>query len=526
MNMKNEMTCQTKISSPTNKKGWSVKHSKIDIEEIQEKVIKRKEDSNETKREESENERKFSYDNVKIMQDKIREKEHLNFEHEMDDSLEKHRDKIIDLVRAEKMLSKFMNESTKSYSWLLKTIQEILHSEETVMQDHGLQFENTKTAAKHNSKLLEKYNYNYAKLVAAHPNSTITPGSEFRKPEVLEKLLYKHEDWNFIKAILTDGADYPINKDIENEEKLREDLIYMIKRGNHKSTLTIDNKKEVQAVLEKETLRGWQFPIKIETILKIHGAMYIPIGIIDQITVNKHGEYIPKKRWIHDCKYEYPSGQSLNKIVDLSGYPKCRYGHALLRYLHQVHQARLDHPDTVILQIKTDLDSAYRRLHTTPNIATKQITIVNNLGYVTVRLPFGSKPAPVVYSTTSDALFDLANDLLREEKWDPDKLHAKIRNKLPEKTVLDKSIPFGKAKRLFVPVPKRQTFIEGYVDDGIGGCLDINDNLKRLQNSISLSTEVFFRPITTTEKVKRNDQINDTKLQGEGKPSEIKVILG
>ena len=84
--------------------------------------------------------------------------------------------------------------------------------------------------------------------------------------------------------------------------------------------------------------------------------MYIPIGIIDQITVNEEGAYVPKKRWIHDCKFAYPSGQSLNKIVDLTGYPKCRYGYALLRYLHQIHQARLDNPDTVILQIKTDLD--------------------------------------------------------------------------------------------------------------------------------------------------------------------------
>ena len=92
---------------------------------------------------------------------------------------------------------------------------------------------------------MKKYNYDYSKLVADHPNSTITPGSEFIKPAILEKLFHKHEDWNFIKAILTDGADYPINKEIIDENKLKEDLIYMIKRGNHKSTLTKENQKEV-----------------------------------------------------------------------------------------------------------------------------------------------------------------------------------------------------------------------------------------------------------------------------------------
>ena len=296
---------------------------------------------------------------------------HLLIDETMYGTMEEHRDKIMDVMKAEKMMSGFMNNTIKSDYWLLDTIREILDSDEVEMQDHGLLFENTKTAAKHNSKLLKSYDYNYKNLVQNHPNSTISPGSEFRKPEVLEKLFSKHEDWKFIKAILTDGADYPINKKVIDEEKLREDLVYMIKRGNHKSTMTIDNRKEVQKVLEKETLRGWQFPILVNNITKIPGSMYIPIGIIDQITANEEGEYVPKKRWIHDCKFAYPSGQSLNKIVDLTGYPKCRYGHALLRYLYQIHQARLDTPDTVILQIKTDLDSAYRRLHTTPDVATK-----------------------------------------------------------------------------------------------------------------------------------------------------------
>ena len=123
-------------------------------------------------------------------------------------------------------------------------------------------------------------------------------------------------------------------------------------------------------------------------------------------------------------------------------------------------------------------------------------------------------------------MFDLANDILRDTKWDPNKLHAKIKNKLPKAERMDDAIPFEKAKPLYVPVPNRQTFIEGYVDDGIGGCVDINKNLNRLQNAIPLATEVVFRPLSDTERVKRNDQINETKLQGEGRPSETKIILG
>ena len=287
----------------------------------------------------------------------------------------------------------------------------------------------------------------------------------------------------------------------------------MIERRNHRSTLIAENKEEVEKVLGKKTPRGWQFPIDVETVLKIPGTIYIPIGIADQITVDETGAHVPKKRWIHDCKYEYPSGASLNNIIDLSDYPKCRYGHALLRFLHQIHQARLHHPTERILMIKTDLDSVYCRMHAAPWIAVKQITIVNGITYVTIRLPFGSKPAPVVYSTTSDGLvFDLANDILRDAKWDPNKLHAKLKTNYQKQKEWMTRYHLKKAKPLFVPVPSRQTFIEGYVDNGIGGCVDINENLNRLQNAIPLSTEVIFRSLSDTEKVKRNVQINEIKL--------------
>ena len=105
----------------------------------------------------------------------------------MHESMENHRATLENMIEAEKILSKYMSDKHNTDSWLLDTIKNILESEETVMQDHGLKFENPKAAAKFNSKLLKKYNYDYSAMVKDHPNSTITPGSEFRKPEILEK---------------------------------------------------------------------------------------------------------------------------------------------------------------------------------------------------------------------------------------------------------------------------------------------------------------------------------------------------
>ena len=87
------------------------------------------------------------------------ETKNLEFGKFMHGSMENHRAKLENMVEAERMLSKYMNEKHNTDSWLLDTIKNILESEEIVMKDHGLKFENTKAAAKFNSKLLKKYNY-------------------------------------------------------------------------------------------------------------------------------------------------------------------------------------------------------------------------------------------------------------------------------------------------------------------------------------------------------------------------------
>lgn len=354
------------------------------------------------------------------------------------------------------------------------------------MQDHGLVFDCTKTAAKYNSKLLKKYGYDYGKLVAAHPNSVISMGSEFRPIHQIEPLLHRHQDWNYIRAVLKEGGNYPMIDDVPDPEQLRKNLIDMIDRGNHKSSSTKENKPVARKTIINEVCRAWSFPITIETLLEIPEAMYVPVGIADQIEVNENGEYVPKKRWIHDCSLSLPNGWSLNNLVDMSALPKCKYGHALLRYLYQTHIARCDHPNTIILQIKTDLDAAYRRMHAEPKIAIKQVTLVDGIAYVECRLPFGSSPAPAIYCTTSDSLFDLANDLTRDPHWDPDDLSSSMKNSLPDPEIIDNAVPFAPAKKLAVPVPSREIFIDGYVDDGVGACLHIKNNLKNFNTQSHL----------------------------------------
>lgn len=90
---------------------------------------------------------------------------------------------------------------------------------------------------------------------------------------------------------------------------------------------------------------------------------------------------------------------------------------------------------------------------------------------------------------------------------------------------MDDSIPFAPTKPLFVPVPSRECFLDGYIDDAMCACLDGGDNIERMQNAIALTVHALFRP-TGGEILPRNDAFSKKKLQGEGVPAEEKIVLG
>ena len=72
-------------------------------------------------------------------------------------------------------------------------------------------------------------------------------------------------------------------------------------------------------------------------------------------------------------------------------------------------------PTKRILMGKTDLDAAYRRIHANAKTASTCIAIVDKLAFLCLRLPFGTTPAPAEYTTISEAVIYLDNDLLQDQ---------------------------------------------------------------------------------------------------------------
>ena len=71
---------------------------------------------------------------------------------------------------------------------------------------------------------------------------------------------------------------------------------------------------------------------------------------------------------------------------------------------------------------KTDLDTAYQRVHANTQTESTCIAVVVKLVFICLRLPFGATPAPVQYTTISEVEIDLGNDLLVDVSWETKKI--------------------------------------------------------------------------------------------------------
>ena len=435
------------------------------------------------------------------------------------------KNKIEEIQATKKKLCKYLNQNHKNSSWLVDNIRKICERVEKLPMMHEFRFETTKEAVTHNTKILRKYGYNFKNVIKNHKNTTLNPGRKFRSLKALKELWQYRQDWDKIKSILKSGCKYPMGPDVPEDTRI-EDLKRMAERGNHKSAIKEPNASELIKKFEKEVMQGFLIPFSVSVIAKIKHLSITPLGCPKQWSVDEDGQRIPKYRPTHDCTFPNESGSGLNiQIID-EELDACIYGQCLRRLLHQMHQLRTDHPDKIIYIVKHDLDAAYRRLHVHPDFAVRCKTIINDVAYLLVRLPFGVSAGTSMYSLISEAIFDLVNDLLLDPVWDPATLHSPHYKSLRKPEKLDKDIPFGKANKLHVYVPSRNTFCDGYIDDCVTMALDESNNVAKAQNALPLGVHTIMRPVHHNEPIFRNDPLSKTKLLGEGTPTETKMILG
>ena len=203
---------------------------------------------------------------------------------------------------------------------------------------------NTEEAAHHNGKVLQACSFDYEQILSKQKGTNIHYGSEFRNVEILDNLFKHHKDWNRLKSFLLNGTDTSFS--YLSEEKVKEDCVNNIKRGNHQSL--IKSSEEINFVnkqYNKEVTKGWIIPFPIEILYKMKNACVIPIGVVSQFTINEHGEKIKKLRLTHDCSWKSPSSSlSVNDRINEELLPPLQYGRCLLRILHNIQYLRHKNP--------------------------------------------------------------------------------------------------------------------------------------------------------------------------------------
>ena len=140
-------------------------------------------------------------------------------------------------------------------------------------------------------------------------------------------------------------------------------------------------------------------PLPDEAAHLLPFTKYCPTSIVEQMTIDEAGTFIEKRRPIHDQSFiQASSNTSANSRVHKELLDECVYGHMLLRAIHFILWLRRKHPSTRILISKTDLDSAYRRAHTSERASAKSITRFYFQGQwmllLCLRLTFGGTPGP------------------------------------------------------------------------------------------------------------------------------------
>ena len=196
-----------------------------------------------------------------------------------------------------------------------------------------------------------------------------------------------------MRDIIENGLSYPL-VDLPEEQR-KEDLEFMIQRGNHKYAKTPEvNARTLKKNCTKEVEQGRMLPVSLKCLRKVKGAAVILVGVHTQEIIGEHGETKVKRKTTHDTSFPPPSNQSTIDRLIRELLTDCQYGHCFLKVLHNIHMMRLTRPGVRVLIIKLDLDSAYGRLHVLIRMALLAITIIQKMAYVLLRLPFGVANGP------------------------------------------------------------------------------------------------------------------------------------
>ncbi|GFH62147.1 hypothetical protein CTEN210_18623 [Chaetoceros tenuissimus] len=171
---------------------------------------------------------------------------------------------------------------------VLKMIQKILNTPSPSFKESPFIFENTRKARIHNSKIIEKFDFDFKAAMESMERFVIHPGSKFRESELLEPLLRNHPDWEILKEIMDLGVDLGLDPSKTRDEATRlKDFEEALKKGNSGTMKDKLAQETVAKNQEKEVRYGRTIPITIECARQLKNGSLTPLGCAVQWTIKR-----------------------------------------------------------------------------------------------------------------------------------------------------------------------------------------------------------------------------------------------
>ena len=408
--------------------------------------------------------------------------------------------------------------------WLVFLLSSLSQLPSQPIGEPAFQFAFTAEATTHNTEVLRQHQFDLAKAILSQLHSPLGYGSEFRQVDILEVLCRDHPLWPRLKRYIVEGVSYQTA--VVDEQIRKSNLKAAIKRGNHASANL--HPDEIHKLMMKDVGHGFVLPLSLEGINNLRGAELAPLGVAKQFSIDENGEQIPKFRATHDQSFAPLQGDSVNERIDRTSLLDCNYGFTLQRLIHAVLVLRHRHPLSPILISKVDLDSAYRRMHCSPDLASQSGFMFDSFTGVYLRLSFGHSGHPSAFSTFSEMVCDLANNLLQCRCWNVNDLHPHTVSIDPTPLLSANNTPAPALPLCVHPSVPSAGIVDVFLDDliTVGIPSPTPDSAARLAYAVPVVIEAIARPVRKDEPLPRSILVSTKKLQAEGQPSESKLVLG
>jgi hypothetical protein len=411
-------------------------------------------------------------------------------------------------------------------AWLMTAITDVMLLTTPIPSAPPVQFERSPDAIQANTELLQSCDLDMDKLLSRFQDTTLGFGSAFCPIKQMEKVLGQHPNFEFFSNVLANGMSYHFKTKLSDENRKAE-LAAIMTRGNHQSVQ--EDSEEVAKLLAKDVQHGFSLPVTPDVVPDIAKAMVQPAGVVKQFSLQEDGSRTLKQRFTQDLSFPLTSPDaSVNNQIDMEAYTEMIYGWCLMRIIHFIIALRLAYPDLPILIVKYDYSDAYRCIAHSGSAAAQSIIVFAGIAYIALRLTFGGSPNPPTWCAFSKMVTDLSNEIPLCTDWDHDTLRSPAQPETPSPIMLPSTVPIATARPIAFHIPTTVTArTDSFIDNLIRVFLDTPLNRAREPHAVPLAIHVTSRPhMGEAEPVRRRGLLSAPKLEAEGTPAEVQIVLG